>query len=306
MFSGFYKGLVDGFISMTDSDRANQEVLRQYYGEKLPNAVLSGQDTNIPLAAPSLTYMGNDASSGPKLSRRESPLNDKWLLPTNALSKDLMVARQSACESLGGAKDQFQHLSNLAANVDPKSRQRCGWVYNAANPSSGRAAYGTIDGPFNTTAKGTWMWNLQDAKKKYHISICSAAKNCEDLGNDIYAGRCGFCNTSKKVIPIEGGVAAYPYDGNLACASSSVIKNVGSCPKPPPPPPPGSPAAAAYQASKGPCDPLYGGRIPRDCLIMKAKQVGCSDDGTLITALKSSSDTNYLDTLKGAASYTLY
>jgi len=306
MFSGFYKGIVEGFGSLTESDKAKQEEIRFYYGEKRPNAVLSSRDKDIPLASPSLTYMGNDVSNNAKLSRREAPLNDKWLLPNNALSKDLMSARQAECESLGGAKDQFQHLSNLAANVDPKSRLRCGWVYNTANPSSGRAAYGTIDGPFDTSAKGTWMWNLQDAKKKYHISICKSAKNCEDLGNDMYTGRCGFCTTSKKVIPIEGGIAAYPYDGNLACASSSVIRTVDSCPKPPPPPPPGSPAAAAYQASKGLCDPLYGGRIPRDCLIMKAKQAGCSDDGALVAALKTASDTNYLDTLKGASSYSLY
>jgi hypothetical protein len=305
MLSSFFKRIVEGF-AISDVDRQNHEDIRFYYGEKRPNAILSGKDTNIPLAAPTTTYMGNDASNDRMLSRRESPLNDKWLLPNNALSKDLISARQDACEALGGSKDQFEHLSNLAANVDPKSRLRCGWVYNNSNPSSGRGAYGTIDGPFNTSATGTWMWNLQDAKKKYHISICNTAKNCEDLGNDMYTGRCGFCSSSKKVIPINGGVAAYPYDGNYACASSSIIKTAESCPKPPPPPPPGSPAAAAYQAQRGLCDPLYGGKIPRDCLIMKAKQVGCSDDGTLVTALKSGSDTNYLDTLKTAASYSLY
>ena len=59
--------------------------------------------------------MGNDTSNDRMLSRRESPLNDKWLLPNNALSKDLIGARQDACEALGGTKDQFEHLSNLAA-----------------------------------------------------------------------------------------------------------------------------------------------------------------------------------------------
>jgi hypothetical protein len=305
MFSGFFKSIVEGF-ALSSSDKQNHEDIRFYYGEKRPNAILSGKDKNIPLSAPTMTYMGNDTSNDAMLNRRESPLNDKFLLPNNSLSKDLIGSRQNVCESLGGTKDQFEHLSNLAANVDAKSRLRCGWVYNNSNPSTGRGAYGSIDGPFSTTATGTWMWNLQEAKKKYHISICSTAKSCEDLGNEMYAGRCGFCTSSKKVIPITGGISAYPSDGNLQCAASNIIKTAESCPKPPPPPPPDSPAAAAYQAQKGLCDPLYGGRIPRDCLIMKAKQVGCSEDGTLLTALKSGSDTNYLDTLKTAASYSLY
>jgi hypothetical protein len=306
MFSKLMKGITEGFGSLTDTDKLKHEEIRYYYGDKRPNAVFSGPDKNIPLASPTVTYMGSEIVTAAQANNRETPLNDKWLLPNNALSKDLMSSRQSACSSLGGAKDQFEHLTNLAANVDPKSRLRCGWVYNNANPLAGRAAYGTIDGPFDTSAQGTWMWNLQDAKKKLHIYICSGAKDCEDLSNDLYKGRCGFCKSSKKIIPINGGIAAYPYDGNYACASSNVISSADSCPKPPPPPPPGSPAAQAYQEARKPCDPLYGGRLPRDCLILKAKQVGCGDDGALVTALKGASDTNYLDTLKDAAAYTLY
>jgi hypothetical protein len=80
------------------------------------------------------------------------------------------------------------------------------------------------------------------------------------------------------------------------------------CPVAPPPPPPGSPASvvAAWSASRGPCDPLANGSLPRDCLVKTAGQAGCSNAGTIIKALESGSDTNYLDTLTQAQSYITY
>ena len=68
MFSRLYKGMVEGFGSLTESDKAKQEEIRFYYGEKRPNAVLSSRDKDIPLASPSVTYMGNDVSNNAKRS----------------------------------------------------------------------------------------------------------------------------------------------------------------------------------------------------------------------------------------------
>ena len=308
-----FKSLLEPF-TVSPADASSQEELRYYYGDKKPNAIFSGADRNIPLAKPTTTYMGTllDETvanyAGQKgANRRESPLEDKWLMPNNALTKDLLSARQAACESLGTASDQFAHLSDMAANVDPKSRIRCGWIYNTTDPFQGRGAYGTIDGPVgDTSAQGTWMWDLQAAKKKFHISICSTGKNCADVDNNKYKGRCGYCTTTKKVIPISGSVAAYPYDGNNACPASSIVLTSGSCPKPKPPPPAGSPAAAQWIATRATCDPLSNGSLARECLIQTATQAGCSDQGALITALKAGSDTNYLDTLSQASSYSLY
>ncbi|NDB84902.1 MAG: hypothetical protein EB127_19690, partial [Alphaproteobacteria bacterium] len=90
------------------------------------------------------------------------------------------------------------------------------------------------------------------------------------------------------------------------CSTSNLITNASMCPKPTPPPPAGSPAAAAWMAARGPCDPLMNGSLPRDCLVKTAAQAGCSNSGTLITALQTGSDTNYLDTLMQAQSYITY
>jgi len=308
-----FKSLLEPF-AVSPAEANSQEDLRYYYGDKRPNAVLSGKDRDIPLAGPTTTYMGTlldetvanyAGQSGP--NRRENSLEDKWLMPNNAMTKDLLSARQAACESLGRASDQFAHLSDMAANVDPKSRIRCGWIYNASDPFQGRGAYGTIDGPVvDSTATGTWMWDLQAAKKKFHIAICSTGKNCADVDNNKYKGRCGFCKSSKKLIPINGSVAAYPYDGNNACNATNVVVTSGSCPKPKPPPPAGSPAAKVWEATRSVCDPLNNGSLARECLVQTATQAGCSEKGTLIAALKSGSDTNYIDTLSQASSYSLY
>jgi hypothetical protein len=317
MFSQFFKSLLEPF-TVTSPDMAAQEDLRYYYGEKRPNAIYSGADANIPLQGPTTTYLGNliDQLTGPKnmanqrgIDRRASPLEDGYLMPNNALTKDLIAARNTACQNRGSATSTLEFLNNLATNVNASSTLRCGWIYDNANPLQGQAYYGTMDGPvveLPAGTTGTWMWDLNAAKKKLHLSICSGAKNCTDVDNATYNKFCGYCTTSKKFIPITGSVAAYPYDGNNACASSSIVLTASKCPQPTPPPPAGSPAAAAWLANRQVCDPMANGAIPRDCLIQKATQAGCKDQGTLINALSSGSDTNYLDTLMQAASYSKY
>lgn len=296
---------------------AAQEDLRYYYGDKRPNAIYTKNDTNIPLQGPTTTYLGNliDQLTGPKnmanqrgIDRRGSPLEDGYLLANNQLSKTLLEDRNTDCQKRGSAKSTLEFLNNLATNVNNKSIFRCGWLYNNANPNQGQAYYGTIDGPSVDTegATGTWMWDLNAAKKKLHLSICSGAKNCADVDNVTYNKFCGYCTTSKKFIPINGSVAAYPYDGNNACASSRIVLSASQCPQPAPPPPAGTPAAATWLANRQVCDPMVNGSVPRDCLIQKATQAGCKDQGTLITSLSSGSDTNYLDTLMQAASYSKY
>ena len=314
MFGKMFKGLLEPF-TVTPSEKTGHEEIRYYYGDKRPNAIYSAGDSNIPLESPTTTYMGTDINGSvklwdnttiPKINRKEATLKDKWLLPSNSLSNNVLIERQNACEALGsGEADQFAHLSALAANINERSRLRCGWVYNNSNPDQGRGAYGTINGPFQTNVSGTWTWDLQAAKKKYHTAICNQVRSCEDLSDPKYKGRCGFCKTSKKGVPISGSVAAYPNDPTLTCSANSIVISSDKCPVAAPPPPRDSPAYATYLANRQVCDPLENGTLPRDCLISKAQQV-CSDKGTLVAALKSGSETNYLDTLTQAQSYTIY
>ena len=325
MFSGLFKTMFEPFTVSAD-DSVSQEELRYYYGDQRPNAILTGADSNLNMTSNTTTYMGDLISelsgssyTGPANSagqvgsdRRSNALDNRHVLPNNALSRDLITSRNNACKNLGSSGSVFGHLTDLAANMDPKSPMRCGWIYNSANPNNGQAAYGTIDGPVvDSTATGTWEWDLNAAKKRFHIYLCSGAgtnPTCESLSNVAYSNICGYCKNSRKFVPINGSVAAYPYDGNNACSSSNLISRASMCPRSnvTPPPPAGSPAAAAWAAARGPCDPLTNGSLPRDCLVKTAAQAGCSNAGTLVVALQSGSDTNYLDTLTQAQSYITY
>jgi hypothetical protein len=299
MFANFFSKLLEPF---TDSKANLNELVDITYGpgqtpdSTMKTGKLVGLDgvINDPTAT-LLDVKGNTVTS---------QLDNRWKFPIDLNATELINERQAACEGASG--DAFSQLSKLEANSEGRQRFRCGWVYNDKNPDSGRGAYGSSSGPIKSRATGTWMWNLSDAKKKYHTYICNQLTSCDDLENPKFKGRCGFCTSSKKGIPIIGSSVAYPYDGRLSCSSSNLVTGVTNCPRPPPPPPPGTPAAAQYMKTMDTCDQLPGGRISRDCYILKARQAGCSDDGTLINALKSSSDTNYFDTLKQVSAYNIY
>jgi hypothetical protein len=323
MFSGLFKTLLEPFTSA--ADMASHEQLRYYYGDKRPNAIFIGSNNNeadLNLNSNTTTYMGRliDQINGPSnyagqrgADRRSTPVNSSNILRVNNdLTGTILSDRNTACKGEAtGLNAKFLHLSDMAANVNPESKMRCGWIYNTANPSQGEGVYGNMNGPVvDSTATGRWLWDLADARKRYHLYICNQANtagaSCTTV--ESYSNICGFCKTTNKFIPINGSVAAYPSEGNNGCTAANIVTRASMCPVAPPPPPPGSPASvvAAWSASRGPCDPLANGALPRDCLVRTAGQAGCSNAGTIIKALESGSDTNYLDTLTQAQSYITY
>jgi hypothetical protein len=186
MLSGLFKTMFEPF-TVSQADSVSHERLRYYYGDKRPNAILSGTDSNLNMTSNTTTYMGRLISEltgtgtgsytgGPAnyggqvgSDRRSNVADDRNVLTNNALTNDLLSRRNAACMSLGNSPSQFAHLTSLAANVDPASKMRCGWIYNTANPQQGRGAYGTIDGPaVESSVTGTWMWDLNAAKQRFH------------------------------------------------------------------------------------------------------------------------------------------
>lgn len=299
MFSRFFNSIQESFTGSsipTDPNTVGTKKIQTYYGETLPNAIY-GQDSSIPLA--NMTLTPNNA-----LTSTSPILKNSWAAVGGGYS-DMLSSRQASCQGTGG--DTFEHLTSLAANFDPKSKLRCGWVYNTANPSSGAGAYGSSDGPYDTSAVGTWMWDLNAAKQKYHTYLCDQVLNCQDLDSSMYKGRCGWCTTSGKAIPIVNGVVAYPYGRTTGCSATSLKTSSGSCPPPPAPPPPGVAGIPASQMSQADiCNPLANGNISRTCLTSKLKQVGCTDGGTIYQALQSGSDNNYLDVLNNSDAFNKY
>lgn len=299
MFARIFNSVSQGF---TDTQQA-QNALSTHYADRMPTAVLTGQVRDIPLTAGTQTSMGRVNYT------TQSAIFNEEAVPTFSLTDASMKQKQAECASNGGY-DSFTRLSNLAANIDmSRTDARCGWMYNTTDPYQGQGAYGDSKvGPYSTTASGTWMWDLNAAKKKFHKEICAEITSCDDLSNSRYANKCGYCTSSNKGVPISGSSLAYPYEAGCMCGKSNLVVSQSTCPKPQPPPPPGTPAAVQYMITRGACDPLpgSGGQVPRDCYISKVQQVGCSDSGALLTALSSGSDSNYIGDLADSLAFNVY
>jgi len=278
---GFFN--IPGFPS--DPLSTGTASIQQRYSQTLPN-VIYNNDAELDLA-------GITSTVKPRLSTRSSPLKNEWKAPISPDPNSPFNLQQAACENTGTG-DQFSHLSSLANSVDTSSRLRCGWVFNKGEYTRGRGALGTIKGPLKTTASGTWMWDLNTAKKDYHTEICKKITNCGDIGASMYQGRCGWCSKSGKAVPVNGRVAAYPFSHKTACPASSLIlsNNTGKC--------------SEGFVNPSTCSPLPSGALSRDCLLQKVIGAGCSDEGSMYQSLNSGSDNDYLSQLRQQQAWSIY
>ena len=280
----------------TGSVDTNAAAVHSFFANTLPNPVLV-KDSKLDIAA-----VTTNKVPGTNLISSVIPNTQV----KTGLSSKLLAQRQAQCESAGSV-DKFQQLTDLAQSQNPSSVARCGWIYNTANPQQGAGAFGTSAGPSQPSIRGQWMWDLVEAKKKVHVNLCQSIKTCGDISAPMYKGRCGFCTSSGKAVPITDGKVAYPYDPNLSCSATGLVTGGASCPVL---------LTAASGASTIPgtpgyvvtdvCAALPNGALKRDCLIQKVKQAGCQDTGTMVKALNSGSDSNYLDALIQAKAYSVY
>jgi len=251
------------------------------FKDTLPNVVYNNDKTL------DLAQLGS--SFDPVLSRQFSPLKNEWKQTT--VTTPQVIQMQAACENARNG-DQFAHLSSMASSVDTSSRLRCGWLYNTGDYTKGRGALGTINGPIEKNVSGTWMWDLNAAKKKYHTEICNNITNCGDIGASMYNGRCGWCKKAGKAVPVSGGVAAYPFSAKTACPPTRLQNNANKC-------------TEAF-VNPSVCTPLPNGALSRDCLLQKLIEVGCNDEGSMYQALRSGSDNDYLSQLKQQQAWSVY
>lgn len=285
----------EGFLLPTnfpnDPSSVGTAEIKKYYSSTLPN-ILYNKDPNMDIANITKTANVRQFNSS-------SVLNNDWKKDANIATNGQLSQQQAACEAAGNG-DQFAHLTSLANSVDTNSRLRCGWVYG--NPhTTGRGALGITSGPLNTSASGTWMWDLNEAKKKYHTDICKNARDCGDIGASMYQGRCGWCKQSGKAVPINGSVAAYPFSNDTACPTSKLVTSSGSCTQ-------GFTNPNEIQGFTNPsaCTPLANGAFSRNCLLQKVAGAGCSDAGSLYQALQSGSDNDYTNVLRQQQAWSVY
>ena len=222
----------------------------------------------------------------------------------------------------------------------------CGWRYKPSNgivPEINQAALGTANGPSlgqpgspDEVVGGTkWYWNLGDAEREITTKICSSASKCKQLyllGR--YTDVCGYCKTTGAMIPVErsGQTFSARYsDQTLGCARADITTaTTGSCAegfvgsfgtaggRPSVPNGRGDLSEAFQVRREGSLSAKEGfvdldalnncmeSPLSRDCVILAARTAGCSDDGTLIKALKNAGAGDYDNQLKTSPVYGTY
>jgi len=216
----------------------------------------------------------------------------------------------------------------------------CGWTYK---PSTGifsevnQGAFGTSEGPSQGIQGNTngvkWYWDLNTAEKEISQEICSKATKCNHLGRlGANSETCGYCKSTDRVIPVEKTAAGtyqarYKTDPNLACRPADIVTAAspsGSCP-----PTDGfanfTGSTSLPRNGRGDLREAFRSShvrreegfalddldqctspLSRECVILAARTAGCSDEGTLISALKASTGGDYDSVLKENPVYTAY
>lgn len=234
------------------------------------------------------------------------------------------VADLTRCRQYVGLTGLEQLIRDTQDN--PNAPLRCGWRYKKSPgglcPEISQGALGSTTGPLDSKSEidslgggVAWIWDLNDAKKTILTDAAREAKTGEGLqvaqgvcGND-YKGKLGYCDTTKKVIPVlSDGRPMYPNDPLLSCPRASIITDPAKIP-----PPSLNNATASFQqiALRDLADCADTGKNPslsRDCLLQAVKNNGCSADGTLYTSLQAvePNQPKWDSQLKSQASFQAY
>jgi len=197
-----------------------------------------------------------------------------------------------------------------------------------------------VSGSPDEVSGGTqWFWDLNKAEKLISAKTCANASKCSQLGLlGRYTEVCGFCKSSGAMIPVVKSAsgtlytARYPKDRSLMCATSDIVTaGTGKCP-------PAVSGFADFNGStglpkngRGDLNEAFGSLRPsrrntegyanlnfndldqcsepplsRDCVVLAARMAGCSDEGTMISALKAAGSGDYDSVLKTNPVYTAY
>ena len=259
----------------------------------------------------------NMANVPASLLQGASPVGTN-LVDTTKTNQNVSEQAAQQCRSYQG----IEGLRRLQRDQANRSYYEpgCGWIYKPSNgiiPEVNQGTLGTAQGPVVDTVKagGKYYWDLQAAEKEVTQSICANARKCSQLkllGQ--FAEVCGFCKSTGGIIPVEkvsGGYRArYPGDASLQCEPQNIVAGgSGVCP-------PEGFQSEYVRSDEGfiggggvSLDDLENCKPPltRDCVVLAARLSGCSDQGTLITALGQAKDGQDYDAfLRTKPAFTAY
>lgn len=267
------------------------------FTKKFPNSYLTTQ-TDPSVIDSSSSGLGVWDPNTRQITQKDTDLK-KLLVPIE-ISDKLKQQHQQCTTS---------DIDSLIGSQNLKSKVRCGWIYQKGtpgnNPVISQGALGTRAGPvaFFDHPKGTYYWNLDEAKKQILKDRCGALKTCTDVGSDDYK-ECAFSKTRGTGIPVNAkGRVLYPRDISLTAPYSSLVISSDKCA---PPPAPGS-TQYIKQQSRDVCTPLPDGRLSRDCVLQQVTAAGCKQDGELYKQLLTTAQPeNYAAGLANSLSFKRY
>jgi len=272
-------------------------------------AVAANQTREVGLSLPP-----DMASTDPNMLQTASPMfSDTLRIDTSA--QEAAIAKCRTYTGMDGLRKlQAEQATNTV--YEPG----CGWMFQqssgAKNPQINRGVFATYNGiPVVgqgsngdiLTGAGFIEMDLQKAEQRVADSMANAlGNNCANLQlltseNKPYFG---YCKTTGKIIPITSTgssvKAKYDNDGNLkySCAPADIVP-ASSAP---------SGCASSTQGFMNLQDE-YNCRTPftRDCLIQNVRNAGCTDKGSVLAALTSStSPAPYDGPLANSAAYRYY
>ena len=203
-------------------------------------------------------------------AKRERPPTEKWY--TNVFDSEIYKKEQQ-CKKI--------ELPESLPDDAVKQRVDCTWMFNPTGRSG--ATLCSLAGPIFPASRRQYpttlyklTWSKEEAIKKERIKKCSLTKKCDLL---VPNTGCGFCPEMGMAIPVDlDGNAMY---NEARCPAAPVI----------------DPAKCRRPRSEGgggldslSCDPDSNGRLSKSCLASLAEQASCSDAGTILQALKDSTN----------------
>jgi hypothetical protein len=264
------------------------------------------------------------ASTDPNMLQTASPMfSDTLRVDTSA--QEAAIAKCRTYSGMDGLRKlQAQQATNTF--YEPG----CGWMFQqssgAMNPQINRGVFATYNGiPVVgkgsngdiLTGAGFIEMDLQRAEQRVADSMANAlGNNCTNLQfltseNKPYFG---YCKTTGKIIPITsagGSVKAkYDNDGNLKynCAPADIVP-ASSAPSGCPEIPTRRDREERITQGFANLQDQYNCQTPftRDCLIQNVRNAGCTDKGSVLAALTSStSPAPYDGPLASSAAYRYY
>jgi len=315
MFNSLYNAIKEPFDAADDQSAFFKEQQNLYQQKRI-------LPTQIPNSMPFFQQNLGTAKDAmqmtdPYTGKVSVPFNDS-VLTTMLQGTPAQSPRVEECRRYTGLSGLEQMILDTSAN--PSSPLRCGFRYKKSSglvPEVAQGAYGTPQGPLmnqvdSPDALGNgvvWFWDLQKAKKQLLKDSCASLTTCVSLStlpsiqNGLFVGKIGFCKTSQKFIPITTAYgqlkAAYPDDPTLGCSSAQIATTVGQCTM--------NEGFTDTSELDATCLQAGSDTLSRDCLLRAVQMAGCSDKGTLYTALQTASANGPYDgTLKTKKSFQDY